>query len=152
MQFNIELNPGSIMLLYFDCSIWDGLSMHSRMLEGGGKRTLGCQILTGEVRGARNIKQNCNERVLNTFLRHLLWFESKDLKQIAESVIFSLDCKNVNCLQTFLVQGCVLLTLSRMEFQLCIRTMYFGVGHVPSYYLPISQPLSATVMGVVLVL
>ena len=75
---------------------------------------------------------------MNTFLRHLLWFESKDLKQIAESVMFGLDCKNVNCLQTFLVQGCVLLTLSRMEFQLCIRTMYFGVGHVPSYYLPIS--------------
>ena len=55
-QFNIELNPGGVMLLYFDCSIWDGLSMHSRMLEGGGKRTLGCQILSAEVRGARNIK------------------------------------------------------------------------------------------------
>ena len=56
MQFNIELNPGSDMLLYFVCSIWDGLSMHSRMLEDGGKRTLGCQILSAEVRGARNIK------------------------------------------------------------------------------------------------
>ena len=36
------------MLRYFDCSVWDGLSMHFRMLEDGGKRTLGCQILSAK--------------------------------------------------------------------------------------------------------
>ena len=56
MQFNIEISPGSIMLLYYDCSIWDGLSMYSRMLEDGGKRPLGWQISICESKGAENIK------------------------------------------------------------------------------------------------
>ena len=43
MQFNIQFNPVSIMLLYYDCSNWNGLSMYPRMLEDAGKRTLGWQ-------------------------------------------------------------------------------------------------------------